>query len=181
MNKDKIVSVRSRNGGGVFYMIPEHQILRNFTRNEVKKISLEELQWLQYVEGGEYILKNCLIVEDKTALDYLNIQVEPEYFYTEADIIKILEKGSLDELEDMLNFSPRGNIEIIKSAAVSLPLKDTDKMDLILEKTGFNVAGAIKLEKDLAADEEEVEIKEAPKRKATKPVRKTEEKEIVSH
>ena len=72
--------------------------------------------------------------------------------------------GSVDEFEDCLNFAPKGVLELIKQIAVTLPLNDVAKRDLILKKLDFNVANAIELAK---TDEETVV--EAPKRKAAMP------------
>ena len=58
---------------------------------------------------------NYLIIDDKSALDFLNIQPEPEYFYTDVEIKKLLLEGSLDQLEDCLTFAPNGVIDLISS------------------------------------------------------------------
>ena len=70
---------------------------------------MEELKQLQYVSGGDYLLKHCLLINDEDALEVLNMRnLEPEYFYTEDIIKKLLEEGTLDQLEDCLNFAPDG-------------------------------------------------------------------------
>lgn len=166
MAEDKMVLVRNRNVGVTGYTL-ENGFQRRFEIGEEKRVPLEELRQLSFSSGGEYILKHCLVIEDQSALDYLNMEVEPEYFYSEDDIKKVLFEGTLDQLEDTLNFAPQGAIEILKKMAVELEVPDTRKRDMISEKTGFDVNGAINVNHILAAGEEEEETAAAqPKRKA---------------
>ena len=147
MSEIKTVNVTNRDSGYVGYTIPERGINRSFAAGETKQIPLDELQQLQWVPGGEYILKHLLIVNDKDALSALNMEVEPEYFYTEEDIKKLLLEGSLDQLDDALKFGKKheGVIEIIKKLAVDLEIPDTRKRKLITQMTGFNIDSAINI------------------------------------
>lgn len=165
----KKVSVTSRNGGNVFYQIPEDGILRQFTNGETKMIDVDELKKLQFVSGGERVIRECLIIDDEETLKELNISVEPEYFYTEKEIKELLLEGSLEQLEDALNFAPSGVIDAIQKLSVQLELPDMRKRKLILEKTGFNITGAI----DIMTDNEEETQEETTKRKAA-PITKKE-------
>lgn len=154
MNEKTLVSVRNRNNGFTGYSIPDKGIWRNFAPGEVKKISLEELQQLQYQPGGDYTLENLLVIEDKEALEKLNMTVEPEYNYTEADIKNLLLNGSLDQLKDFLDFAPDGAIEIAKEIAVNEEIPDVRKRDAISEATGFNINNAINVNHAMAEDDE---------------------------
>lgn len=154
MNEKTLVSVRNRNNGFTGYSIPDKGIWRNFAPGEVKKISLEELQQLQYQPGGDYTLENLLVIEDKEALENLNMTVEPEYNYTEADIKNLLLNGSLDQLKDFLDFAPDGAIEIAKEIAVKEEIPDVRKRDIISEVTGFNINNAINVNHVMAEDDE---------------------------
>ena len=158
----KLISVRNRNNGSTGYSIPEKNLWRNFAPNETKKIPLEELQELQYQPGGDYMLKNLLVVEDQDALDILNMQVEPEYNYTESDIRNILLNGTLDQLRDFLDFAPAGGIEICKEIAVKEEIPDVRKRDIISQATGFDINSAIMVNKVM---DEEVAEEEAPKQR----------------
>lgn len=140
---DILVEVRNRDSGTVGYSIPDRGIWRNFAPGETKKISLDELQALQYVPGGEFTLKNLLMIKDRDALSALNVKTEPEYFYTEVEIKELLTKGTLDQLKDCLDFAPEGVIEIIKKMAVDMKLPDTEKREAIFQATGFNINNAI--------------------------------------
>lgn len=165
---ENIVSVTNRNNGFTGYNIPDLNITRTFNVGETKKISIDELKQLQFVEGGDYLLKHYLIINDKSALDVLNMSdVEPEYFYTEAEIKELLTNGSLDQLEDALNFAPEGVIEIIKSMAIKMELPDTRKRKIISDKTGLNIDNAImvntvmSVENDTTSAEAEVKTRKA--------------------
>ena len=161
---DKI-AVKGRNGGQVFYKLTDGTGVRTFNRGETQMVPFEEIQKLMFTPGGEYMIRNSLIVAQE-ALDELGIKVEPEYFYTENEIKEILENGSLDQLEDTLNFAPRGVIDIIQQLGVQLELPDTRKRKMIFEKTGFNIDGALAINDVLNAEAEEQEEKEAPTRKS---------------
>lgn len=176
MDKKTLVSVRNRNNGNTGYSIPDRGVWRNFTPGETKQIELEELQQLQYQPGGDYTLKNLLVVENEEALEFLNMEVEPEYNYTEDDIRKLLLDGTVDQVKDFLDFAPDGAIEIAKDIAVKEEIPDIRKRDAISEKTGFNINNAINLNHVLADDEDEVEkVENKRQRRAEVPVKAAKE------
>ena len=163
---DILVKVTNRDNGVVGYQIPDMNIYRNFAPKETKQVPLSELKALQFVPGGEFTLRNLLIVNDMDALSALNMaDVEPEYHYTEDDVRTLLHQGSLDQLEDALNFAPEGVINLIKDIAVKEEVADVRKRDLIYKKTGFNVNNAINVNHIMEAESVE-EVEAAPKRKA---------------
>ena len=157
MAEERMVTVRNRNVGGTGYAL-DNNFKRHFEPNETKQIPLKELQELQYAPGGEYILEHCLMVDDKSALEALNMEVEPEYFYKEEDIKNLLLNGTLDQLEDTLNFAPDGVVDILKKMAVDLEVPDVRKRDMISKKTGFDINSAINVNKVLEEDDTKEEI-----------------------
>lgn len=157
MDGKELISVRNRNNGSTGYTIPDRGIWRNFAPGETKRIPLEELQQLQYQPGGDYTLTNLLIVENQSALDYLNMVVEPEYNYTEVEIRKLLLSGTIDQLKDFLDFAPDGAIELCKDIAVKEEIPDIRKRDIISEATGFNINNAINVNHIMATEEEQNE------------------------
>ena len=165
--ENEMVIVTNRNNGYTGYQIPDTGVRRNFAPGESKRISKEELMQLSYIEGGEYLLKNYLIVNNDKTLEELNISVQPEYYYTEEEIKELLTTGSLDQLEDTLNFAPDGVIEIIKDMAVKTELPDTRKRKMISEKTGFNIDNAIRVNEVMAEDQIKDEHSEPIERKAS--------------
>lgn len=172
------VEVTNRNNGTTGYTLSSG-LHRDFNVRETKKIDIEELRELLTVPGGEYLLRNYFIIKDKTALDYLNLDPEPEYFYTEAEITELLNNGSIDQLEDCLNFAPQGVIDLVKTLAVSLEIPDVRKRDLITKKTGFNVSNAIMVNKVLAEEDEDKEKqKEVIKQRKATPIETKEDKPV---
>ena len=158
-----IVEVRNRNNGFTCYTLDDGTT-RVFNLNESKKIDLEELRALAMTVGGDYILQNYLIINDRTALEYLDLNPEPEYFYTETEIEDLLLNKEPDYLEDCLNFAPQGVIDLVKSMAVKLKLPDVRKRKLILEKTGFSVDNALYVN-DALKDEDDKPQEAKPERK----------------
>ena len=161
ISKDKLIKVKNINKKGtVGYTIPEmNNLHRNFTPNEIKEISMEELTRLSYIPGGEFLLKNCLTIQDEEAVRQLLGNVEPEYFYTEEDIKRILISGSLNEFLDMLDFAPDHILDMVKTLSVELELNDVKKREAILEKMSFDVTKAIENNKALSEEQPEEEAR----------------------
>ena len=116
------------------------------------------------------------MVENKEALDLLNMEVEPEYFYTEDDIKKLLFEGSIDEFADFLDFAPEGAIDIAKNIAVKEQIPDVRKRDMLSKKTGLNINNAIMVNEVMDAEDELVE-EEVPKRRVSLDIKKEEKAE----
>lgn len=167
MADEKMVKVTNRNVGPTGYEIDDGRIRRRFEKGETKIVPYSELETLAVTPGGEKILRNYLVIDDETTLNKLNIEAEQEYFYGEDDVKRILEEGSLEELEDTLNFAPKGVIEILKKKAIEIELPDIRKRKLIFEKTGLNIDNALMIN-EVMNEEDSNEVKdEKPVRKAT--------------
>ena len=163
MDDNKLIKVRNRNNGSTGYELRDSHVVRKFEAGQTKELTFGELRELSYIPGGEYIIKNLLVIEDAEALQALNLDnVEPEYFYDEAKIRELLFNGTLEEFLDFLDFSPEGGLEIAKQIAVNEEVPDTRKREALSEKTGFNIDAAISLNKQLDVEEEE-EAKETKK------------------
>ena len=165
MDEKRLISVRNRNNGTTGYTIPDRNIVRSWQINETKKIPFEELRSFSYMPGGLFCLNNLLVVEDKAALEALNMNVEPEYFYTEDDIRKLLFTGTIDEFADFIDFAPEGALNMAKDIAVKEEIPDVRKRDMLSKKIGLNINNAIMINKIM--DEEETEV-EAPKERRVK-------------
>lgn len=166
MIKDNdLISVRNRNSGTTGYNIPEQNIYRKWEVGQTKKVPFGELKAFSFMPGGIYALTNLLIVEDKEALELLiNENVEPEYYYTEEDIKKILFQGNYDEFADFLDFAPEGALAIAKDIAIKEEIPDVNKRNMLSEKTGLNINNAIMVN-HVMADEDEIAEVEAPKQR----------------
>lgn len=146
MENNKIIKVTNRGVGSLSYTLPELHVQRDFTPRETKEITFEELKALSFIPGGMAVIEQNLAVKDKEALKAINVEVEPEYFYDEDAIKRIMTTGSLDEFLDLLDFAPDGVLEIVKNLSVNMPLNDVGKRDAILEKLNFNVTKAIEIQ-----------------------------------
>lgn len=166
MDANTKIKIRNRNNGVVGYAIPDMgNLRRRFTPGEVKEVTFEEIQKLSYQAGGDVLLKDYLVIENQDAVDAL-YAVEPEYFYTDEDVKKLLTSGTYDQFIDCLNFAPKGVIELIKKYAVELELNDVKKREAIFKKTGYNVTSAI----DIKRESEETPATENEKVRKAEPI-----------
>lgn len=144
MDSNKVFNVKNRSAGVVGYNIPEEKIRREFAPGETKKISFYELEKLSYQPGGTKMMEEFLLIYNDEAIEELNLRTEPEYRMTEADVVKLIKEGSLDEWLDALDFAPAGVMDLIKQLSVTMPLNDYNKRKALKDKTGFDVDLAIK-------------------------------------
>lgn len=166
----EIIKVTNRDNGSVGYTIPDLRLYREFAAGETKDITMEELRKLSYIPGGKVILQDYLVLNNKDAVYELLNEVEPEYFYTEADVKNLLMTGSLDALKDCLDYAPAGTIDLVKKVAVDIKLNDIQKREAIQEMTGFNVTSAIAINEATAeekANEDKGGIRRVTETKAT--------------
>ena len=172
---DTLVKVRNRANGSIGYTL-DGGFHRSFEYKETKKVPFSELKQLQYAPGGAYALDNLLVIEDTEVLELLNMKVEPEYFYDEANIKNMLLNGSIDAFADFLDFAPEGAIDIAKDLAVKFEIPDVRKRDMLSEKTGLNITNAIMVNKIM--EEDSTKEEEAPKQRRVQSEEKlTETKE----
>ena len=124
MADTKVVKVKNRSASSVVYKVPDLGIRREFNPGEIKKISVDELEKLSYVQGGTSILRNFLqILDNPVVKEDVTGPTELEYDWSEQDVI-----------------------DLIKKYAVSLPMADLNKIKALKTKTGLDVAAAITLE-----------------------------------
>ena len=167
------IKVTNRDNGSVGYSVPDLGVHRTFQPKESKEISAEELRKLSYLPGGDVIIKDYLIIHNEELLKELLGEVEPEYYYSEDEVKTLLLSGSLEQLQDCLDFAPNGVIDLIKSLAVSLKIDNVSKRKAIQDKTGFNVTRAIEINEE--TDEETTSKESAQGRRAAPITAKSEE------
>lgn len=132
------VKLRNRSNSTVNYSIEDGHIKRSFMPREVKKVSSEEVEKLCYEEGGRVLLEQYLQLSDKDLAEKLELRVNPEYWYDENDIKVILQGNDMALFEDAMDYAPEGMLDLIKDLAVSLPVTDNRKLEVIKRKTGFD-------------------------------------------
>ena len=155
MDKSTIVSVTNRDNGVVGYTVPDLGIRRIYQPQETKDVTFEELLKLSYLPGGNTILKENLIIHSDEAIKSLFGEVEPEYYYTEEDIKKLLTVGSLEQLEDCLDFAPEGVKDIVKDLAIKMQINDISKREAIHKATGLDISKAIEIDKQSQDSDDE--------------------------
>lgn len=153
-------TVKNRSTGTVFYNIPDLMIRRSFAPGEIKRdmITGNELEHLTFIPGGEKLIKKYLVLS-KDVIEALGLDIEPEYFYEESDVIELLNTGSYEQFLDCLDFAPSGVIDLIKKYAVDNQLNDMRKRQAIKDVTGFDISRAIENVKYANGKDEEVEVK----------------------
>lgn len=154
----KMYIVKNRSASMVVYSIPELGIRREFTPGETKKISGEELEKLTFRAGGRELLESFLQVNEDKIIDELNLRVEPEYFMSEQQIAELILNGSQDAFLDALDYAPIGVMDLIKRFSVELPMRDTNKIAALKEKTGFDVSAALANKKAEEAEDNTNEV-----------------------
>jgi len=154
MDEKNIYIVRNRSSSRVCYVIPEEGIRREFQPGESKKISFAELEKLSFQPGGRAMMSQFLQIKSQQATDELGIHTEPEYNMSEQEIINLIKTGSVDSFLDCLDFAPRGVVDLVKKYAIEVPLENTQKIEALKEKTGFDV---IKARENLRAEKKEDE------------------------
>ena len=172
MEKSTLIKVLNRDNGAVVYEIPEmNGLKRVYQAGETKEVTFEELEKLSYIPGGMPLLQDCLVILDNDeAIKRILGHVEPEYSYTKDDVINLMKNGSLDEFLDCLDFAPEGVKDLIKTLSVELPLNDVAKREAILNKLGFNVDNAVRIEKE---SEEPTKEEPTTRRRVQKTQNKT--------
>lgn len=179
VEKNRQILVRNRENAVVGYTVPDlGNLHRNFMPREQKTVTFEELEKLSYLPGGDDILRNCLVIKDEEAVEELLNGVEPQYFYDEKDIVRLLNQGSLDEFLDCLDFAPDGVLDMVKDFAVRLPLNDVAKRKAIYDKLNFDVTRAIQMIEDSKNEDEKpaagvmIRRTSAPQKKVETPARR---------
>ena len=161
----KMYKVKNRGASLVVYKIPEDGIRREFKPGQTLSVSSEELEKLTYQPGGTTILSQFLQILDLEAIQQANIKVEPEYHYSEADVINLIKSGSLDSFLDALDFAPIGVIDLIKKLSIDIPLTDIQKRQALKAKTGFDVEAALKHQFEDKEDTQTTILKQSGERR----------------
>ena len=168
LDKTSIIKITNRSTGIVGYSVPDLNIQRSFTPGETKEVTVEEVQRLKKTKGGKKLLEKYFILHNEDVVKEILGEVEPEYFYTEAEVKELLLRGSLEQLDDCLTFGNEGVFDMIKKLAVDLEINDISKRDLILKKLGYNVTNAINVSK--MDSEDKSEENEATSKRKSSPI-----------
>ena len=78
----------------------------------------------------------------------IDLNTEVEYNMSDAQVKTWMNRCSLDEFKDALDFAPAGVKDLMKKYAVELPLNDVAKREAMLKQIGFDVDAAIMIKKE---------------------------------
>lgn len=171
VDKNKAIPVTNRDTGAVGYSFPDNGLRRQFAAGETKKITFDELERLTFIDGGRELLKEYLIIGDEEAAKELIGDVQPEYFYTKDTVKTLLTEGTIEQLQDTLEFGPKGVVDLVKQEAVDLKLDSERKREAIKQATNFNVDAAIRANvAETAAEGEETETKDSAPARRSAPI-----------
>ena len=101
-----VFKMKNRSASIVVYSIEDLNLNRRFTPGETKEVTLEEVEKLLYKPGGRSLFLTYLQVPAEVMAKLGFAEQEPEYYYTEEDIKRLMTTGSLDEFLDFLDFAP---------------------------------------------------------------------------
>lgn len=146
-NTNKLIKVLNRSDGIVTYHLPElNNTRRVFNLGESKDISEKELNALFQMNGGAELIRHFLMVDDREWVKK-TFDAPIEYFWGYDEVKKCLLEDDVEWFSETLDYAPQGVIDIIKLLSWQLPVKDLNKIHIIMEKLGFDVLGAIEVMK----------------------------------
>ena len=175
VNKEKRVKVVNRASGSLAYKIDTLRVTRHWRKpGDYLNISIAELLELKTVKGGQSLLENYVIIEDKEALSVLfpDQELEPEYNYGIKEIEVLLYEADTEQLLDALDFAPKGVLDLIKSKSAEKLPNTTAKIEAINKKfkIDLNKVNEFYQEKEIKE-----ESPEPTRRRRTAPIVETEE------
>lgn len=173
VNKEKRVKVVNRTSGSLAYKIDTLRVTRHWRKpGDYLNISIAELLELKTVRGGQSLLENYVIIEDKEALSVLfpDQELEPEYNYGLKEIEALLYEADTEQLLDALDFAPKGVLDLIKAKSAEKLPNTTAKIEAINKK--FNID--LNKVNELYQEKEILEEKPEPiRRRRTTPIIET--------
>lgn len=181
--KDR-VKATNRASGSLGYNIPSLRISRFWKRpGEAITLPIEELKELYLTKGGKIIVDELLMLDDEQVyFEITGKSTEPEYKYTEKEIVFLLTEASDAQLFDCLDFAPSGVLSLLETLAITRKPNTTAKIDAINKKFGIDLIKKISFYEEINSNvEEEVPTEQVKRRtaplelekKETKPVQKT--------
>lgn len=154
MDPNKVIEVVNRENIRVVFGLKDSFRSVELNPGEKTKMTFEELEKLRYLDGGLYMIKHNLLIKDKEAIEELLGNVEPEYFYTKAEVKKLLSEGTVEELQDALDFAPKGVISLIQDTAIEMKIDSLEKRNAITKATNLDISAAIDINEETKEEEE---------------------------
>lgn len=154
-SEQKKYEIESKYNGYLTVKDPNSSINREFPYCGFKmKLTKEELESISYVNGGRYILENYLIIKDPEIIKALQLNLEYEDSFTKEQLKDLLLNGTIENLQDTVNFAHEGTIMLLKDLALELEINDIRKIELIGKALGINIQSIKELDKESKEDGE---------------------------
>lgn len=159
-NLERKVKVTSRTIGSLSYQIDPSKPMRTWNKaGDYLNITIAELLELRTIGGGEYTLREYLLIEDEEALKLVfdEQDVEPEYKYGIAEVDFLLYESELEQFLDALDYAPKGVLDLILVKAKEKLPNTTAKISAINDKFSVDINKSFDLLKKDGSEEEEKE------------------------
>lgn len=149
INDTDLVQVQNLVENTVCFQDNDSGLMRriSFQPYEIKSLPAGMLRRLNFSRGGSVLLQHYLSVKNKELAKEFGVSedvFDHEYNWTRDDIQEVLVNGSLEQLQDALDFAPDGIIDTIIETAIAIKVNNMDKRQAIFDKTGRNIDQAIK-------------------------------------
>lgn len=165
INRDLELNVKNRSHTDVTLLnkFPHDPVRTIQAGGEILMTFGELKDFYQISKGSAWMVENALQIVGKSENEVKEImtvltrkKIEPEYFYSEEEIIKMLNENDLDGIADAMDFAPSGVIDLIADYAVELPITDTKMMKIISKRTDFDIQERISISQKQKAREEDL-------------------------
>lgn len=121
------------------------KITRVFERGTKKLISIEELYNAVNTKAGKVLFdEGILLIKDERVREMLGLKPLDEYSPEYEEIAKLLEAGSKEKLEALLQYCTDATLEKIVDKAIELPIQDLSKAKLIHSYSGKDILHIIR-------------------------------------
>ena len=175
-----VVILRNFTTNAVIYRTPTTRVRREMPAGGSIKVTAGEIREMMYDKGCVDILRNYVQICNKTLALEVGVSEDSfdnEYNWTVQDIQNCLLKGSIEELQDAMDFAPDGIKESLLTEAVNLEIPDVRKRDIISKAMQRDVSGMIdnkhKIEEDNTTEEKKTTTRRAAKKTTTTTKRRT--------
>ena len=174
------IKVLNRFGGSLVARTSTGKRLHWATPGVELLLTEEEILDVFNQSGGPSLFTHKLMIQDEDIVVELGINHEPEYFFSLQNIEALIKEGTLEQLEESLEYNGSGFRDTVKDIALATGLSDLTKIQAISRATGANLTAIIANSVDLEVEEEKVLGKRknvfTPKGKANKDVESDVEK-----
>lgn len=176
ISRDLEINVKNRSHTDVTLLnkFPHDPVRTIQAGGEILMTFGELKDFYQISKGSAWMVENALQIVGKSedeVKEIMNVltrkKVEPEYFYSEEEILTMLKENDLDGIADAMDFAPSGVVDLIADYAVELPITDTKMMKIISKRTDFDIQERIAISQKQKARDEDLDNNDGDSSKRT--------------